>query len=45
MLTKSKPEEAKKLLAQASEDALRQWKYLEQLAAMSYEVPAPMKAE
>ncbi len=45
MLTKSKPEEAKKLLAQASEDALRQWKYLEQLAAMSYEVPTPMKAD
>jgi pyruvate-ferredoxin/flavodoxin oxidoreductase len=44
MLTKSRPEEAKQLLAQASEDALRQWKHLEQLAAMSYEVPEPMKA-
>ncbi|HQP34441.1 MAG TPA: hypothetical protein PLI95_04670, partial [Polyangiaceae bacterium] len=39
MLTKSKPEEARKFLQQASVDAQTQWKYLEHLAAQSYEAP------
>ncbi len=39
MLTKSKPEEARKFLQQASVDAHTQWKYLEHLAAQSYEAP------
>jgi len=34
MLTKSKPEEAKRLLALAQQDAVRRWHFYEQLAAM-----------
>jgi pyruvate-ferredoxin/flavodoxin oxidoreductase len=34
MLTKSKPEEAKRLLALAQQDAVRRWGFYEQLAAM-----------
>ncbi|MBI5533539.1 MAG: pyruvate:ferredoxin (flavodoxin) oxidoreductase [Deltaproteobacteria bacterium] len=45
MLTKSKPEQAAKFLQQASENALAKWKYLEQLAGMSYELPAAPKTE
>jgi pyruvate-ferredoxin/flavodoxin oxidoreductase len=36
MLTKSNPDEAKRLLAIASENARKKWSYLEQLAKMSY---------
>jgi pyruvate-ferredoxin/flavodoxin oxidoreductase len=36
MLTKSRPEAAKQLLAQASEHVRRKWSYLEQLSKMSY---------
>ena len=39
MLTKSKPEEARKFLQQAGEDALAQWKYLEHLAGQTYGKP------
>ncbi len=36
MLTKSKPEDAKKLLALASENVQKKWSYLDQLSKMSY---------
>lgn len=36
MLTKSHPENAKKLLALAQEEVLAKWKYYEQLAALDY---------
>jgi pyruvate-ferredoxin/flavodoxin oxidoreductase len=39
MLAKSKPEEARELLRQASEHVTRKWSYLEQLAKMSYSKP------
>ena len=34
MLTKSKPEAAARLLVQAQQDAVRRWRFYEQLAAM-----------
>jgi len=36
MLTKSHPEEAKKLLALAQEEVLKKWKFYEQMAEMDY---------
>jgi pyruvate-ferredoxin/flavodoxin oxidoreductase len=45
MLAKSKPEDARKFLQQASENALMKFKYLEQLAGMNYELPAAQKTE
>lgn len=36
MLTKSHPEEAKKLLAYAQEEVMKKWKFYEQLAEMDY---------
>ena len=36
MLTKSHPDAAKMLLAEAQKDVLKKWKYYEQLAAMDY---------
>ncbi len=38
MLTKSKPEEAKRLLVLAQQDAARRWHLYEQLAAMNHEI-------
>ncbi|MCX6138499.1 MAG: pyruvate:ferredoxin (flavodoxin) oxidoreductase [Ignavibacteriales bacterium] len=40
MLTKSAPEEAKRLLALAQEDVNSKWRYYEQLAALKFEAPA-----
>ena len=47
MLTKSKPEEAKRLLVLAQQDAVRRWSLYEQLAAMHVtgNGDAPAKAE
>jgi pyruvate-ferredoxin/flavodoxin oxidoreductase len=39
MLTKSAPEEAKRLLALAQEDVNAKWRYYEQLAALKFDVP------
>ena len=36
MLTKSKPEQAKKLLNLASEDTISRWHLYQQMAAMQY---------
>jgi pyruvate-ferredoxin/flavodoxin oxidoreductase len=41
MLTKSKPEEAKKLFAQAQVDAERRWKYYQYLAGRDLKTAAP----
>ena len=37
MLTKSAPEEAKRLMKLAQEDVTSRWHYYEQLAAMKYD--------
>ncbi|MDE3057902.1 MAG: pyruvate:ferredoxin (flavodoxin) oxidoreductase [Bacteroidota bacterium] len=39
MLTKSAPEEAKRLLALAQEDVNMKWRFYEQLAAMKFDTP------
>jgi len=40
MLTRSKPEDARRFLQQAGDDALAQWKYLEHLAGQTYGTPS-----
>jgi pyruvate-ferredoxin/flavodoxin oxidoreductase len=41
MLTKSKPEDAKRFFAQAQTDAERRWKYYQYLAARDFKETQP----
>jgi hypothetical protein len=45
MLTKSKPEDAKKFFAQAQVDAERRWKYYQFMAGRDQTVSAPAPAK
>jgi pyruvate-ferredoxin/flavodoxin oxidoreductase len=44
MLTKSKPDDAKKFFSQAQVDAERRWKYYQYMAGRDFKAPAPAPA-